>query len=76
MLVCFFHAGPNIAVVDSRVLTQGGQLLRLRVYAAAECCNVTVALLDVVTGSPKLSENNRMLLVEDGLLRTAEPLYL
>lgn len=76
MLMGFFNAGPNCAVVDLGVLTQGGQLLSLSVYAAAECCNVAVALLDIVTGSLELSENNRMLPVKDGLLGTAELLYL
>ena len=61
---------------DPCVLTQESKLLRLRVYATAECCNVLVALLDVVTGGAELSENNRMLLVENGLLGTAEVLEL
>jgi hypothetical protein len=76
MLIGFLYARPNSAVVDLCVLTQGGELLRLRVYAATQCCDVTVALLDVVMGSPEPSKNNRMLLVEEGLLRSSEALYL
>ena len=76
MLGGFLDTGSNLAVVDPCVMTQDSELLCLRVYAAAECCNVLVALLDIVMGSMEPGENNRMLLVENGLLGTAEVLEL